>query len=163
MPLDSTQLKFDEVKRAYLFRQATPLTDALTLLYHEWGQQTPDALRSHDHRLHPESPNLPRPTHAHRRRRQRLHPPRTRRPERPSLPPLRFQRLLPSPNHSSSRSLRDNTRDAWCRAILLRSSTSFTSSTSSTSLRRFFYSLPTTHYPLSPIKKPAEGRSLPAK
>ena len=41
MPLDSTQLKFDEVKRAYLFRQATPLTDALTLLYHEWGQQTP--------------------------------------------------------------------------------------------------------------------------
>ncbi|MGC0775296.1 MAG: nucleoside hydrolase, partial [Candidatus Acidiferrum sp.] len=41
MPLDSTQLKFDEVKRDYLFRQATPLTDALTLLYHEWGQQTP--------------------------------------------------------------------------------------------------------------------------
>lgn len=41
MPLDSTQLKLDEVKRAYLFRQATPLTDALTLLYHEWGQQTP--------------------------------------------------------------------------------------------------------------------------
>jgi inosine-uridine nucleoside N-ribohydrolase len=41
MPLDSTQLKFDEVKRAYLFKQGTPLTDALTLLYHEWGQQTP--------------------------------------------------------------------------------------------------------------------------
>jgi purine nucleosidase len=41
MPLDSTQLKLDEVKRAYLFRQGTPLTDALTLLYHEWGQQTP--------------------------------------------------------------------------------------------------------------------------
>ncbi|MGB7283531.1 MAG: nucleoside hydrolase [Candidatus Acidiferrum sp.] len=41
MPLDSTQLKLDEAKRAYLFRQATPLTDALTLLYHEWGQQTP--------------------------------------------------------------------------------------------------------------------------
>lgn len=41
MPLDSTQLKFDEVKRAYLFQQGTPLTDALTLLYHEWGQQTP--------------------------------------------------------------------------------------------------------------------------
>ena len=41
MPLDSTLLKFDEVKRAYLFRQGTPLTDALTLLYHEWGQQTP--------------------------------------------------------------------------------------------------------------------------
>lgn len=41
MPLDSTQLKLDEVKRAYLFRQGTQLTDALTLLYHEWGQQTP--------------------------------------------------------------------------------------------------------------------------
>ncbi|MGC2526457.1 MAG: nucleoside hydrolase [Candidatus Acidiferrum sp.] len=41
MPLDSTQLKFDEVKRAFLFKQGTPLTDALTLLYHEWGQQTP--------------------------------------------------------------------------------------------------------------------------
>ncbi|MGC1413941.1 MAG: nucleoside hydrolase [Candidatus Acidiferrum sp.] len=41
MPLDSTQLKFDEVKRAFLFKQGTPLTDALTLLYHEWGQPTP--------------------------------------------------------------------------------------------------------------------------
>ncbi len=41
MPLDSTQLKMDEVKRAFLFRQGTPLTDALTLLYHEWGQETP--------------------------------------------------------------------------------------------------------------------------
>ena len=41
MPLDSTQLKLDEVKRAILFSQGTPLTDALTLLYHEWGQQTP--------------------------------------------------------------------------------------------------------------------------
>jgi purine nucleosidase len=41
MPLDSTQLKLDEEKRAVLFRQSTPLTDALTLLYHQWGQQTP--------------------------------------------------------------------------------------------------------------------------
>ena len=41
MPLDSTQLKLDEVKRNFLFRQGTPLTDALTLLYHEWGQETP--------------------------------------------------------------------------------------------------------------------------
>jgi purine nucleosidase len=41
MPLDSTQLKLDEAKRAYLFKQGTPLTDSLTLLYHEWGQQTP--------------------------------------------------------------------------------------------------------------------------
>ncbi len=41
MPLDSTQLKMDEVKREYFFQAGTPLTDALTLLYHEWGQQTP--------------------------------------------------------------------------------------------------------------------------
>ena len=41
MPLDSTQLKLDEVKRAILFAAGTPLTDSLTLLYHEWGQQTP--------------------------------------------------------------------------------------------------------------------------
>jgi purine nucleosidase len=41
MPLDSTQLKLDEVKRAFLFRQGTDLTDALTILYHLWGQQTP--------------------------------------------------------------------------------------------------------------------------
>ena len=41
MPLDSTQLKLDETKRAYLFKQGAPLTDSLTLLYHEWGQQTP--------------------------------------------------------------------------------------------------------------------------
>jgi inosine-uridine nucleoside N-ribohydrolase len=41
MPLDSTQLKLDEVKRAFLFRQGTPITDALTLLYHQWGGETP--------------------------------------------------------------------------------------------------------------------------
>jgi inosine-uridine nucleoside N-ribohydrolase len=41
MPLDSTQLKLDEVKRPIVFQAATPLTDALTLLYHEWGQETP--------------------------------------------------------------------------------------------------------------------------
>ena len=41
MPLDSTQLKMDEVKRTFLFGQGTPVTDALTLLYHEWGQETP--------------------------------------------------------------------------------------------------------------------------
>ena len=41
MPLDSTQLKMDEVKRAILFQAGTPITDALTLLYHEWGQETP--------------------------------------------------------------------------------------------------------------------------
>jgi purine nucleosidase len=41
MPLDAIQLKLDEVKRAFLFSQGTPLTDALTLLYHQWGQETP--------------------------------------------------------------------------------------------------------------------------
>ena len=41
MPLDSTQLKLDEVKRAFLFSQGTAITDALTLLYHQWGQETP--------------------------------------------------------------------------------------------------------------------------
>jgi purine nucleosidase len=41
MPLDSTQLKLDEEMRSLLFGQGTPLTDALTLLYHQWGQQTP--------------------------------------------------------------------------------------------------------------------------
>jgi purine nucleosidase len=41
MPLDSTQLKLDEVRRAILFQSGTPLTDALTLLYHQWGQETP--------------------------------------------------------------------------------------------------------------------------
>ncbi len=41
MPLDSTQLKLDEVKREVLFQAGTPISDALTLLYHEWDQETP--------------------------------------------------------------------------------------------------------------------------
>jgi purine nucleosidase len=41
MPLDSTQLKMDAANRNSLFRQGTAITDALTLLYHEWGQETP--------------------------------------------------------------------------------------------------------------------------
>ena len=41
MPLDSTQLKLDEVKRAFLFGQGTPVTDQLAILYHLWGQETP--------------------------------------------------------------------------------------------------------------------------
>ena len=45
MPLDSTQLKLDEVKRRLLFTGSTPLTDDLTLLYQLWSrgtsQQTP--------------------------------------------------------------------------------------------------------------------------
>ena len=41
MPLDSTQLKLDEVKRAFLFTQGTALTDQLAILSHLWGQETP--------------------------------------------------------------------------------------------------------------------------
>jgi purine nucleosidase len=41
MPLDSTQLTLDETLRAILFRQGTPLTDALAILYYQWGQPTP--------------------------------------------------------------------------------------------------------------------------
>lgn len=41
MPLDSTQLKLDEVKRAWLFSQGTAVTDQLAILYHLWGQETP--------------------------------------------------------------------------------------------------------------------------
>jgi purine nucleosidase len=38
MPLDSTlHLRLDEVKRNLIFAQGTPLTDALTLLYHQWS------------------------------------------------------------------------------------------------------------------------------
>lgn len=46
-PLDSTQIKFDEVRRERLFAYGTPSADALTLLYHQWrllnsfGQITP--------------------------------------------------------------------------------------------------------------------------
>jgi inosine-uridine nucleoside N-ribohydrolase len=41
MPLDSTQLKLDEVKRAFFFTRGTAVTDQLTILYHLWAQQTP--------------------------------------------------------------------------------------------------------------------------
>jgi purine nucleosidase len=41
MPLDSTQLKMDSAKREFLFAQGTPITDALSLLYQEWGKETP--------------------------------------------------------------------------------------------------------------------------
>ena len=35
-PLDSTQLKFDEVRRTRLFAYGSGASDALTLLYHQW-------------------------------------------------------------------------------------------------------------------------------
>jgi len=41
MPLDSTQIKLEEYERELVFSHGTPLTDALALLYHHWGQQTP--------------------------------------------------------------------------------------------------------------------------
>jgi purine nucleosidase len=38
MPVDSTEhLQLEEVKRTALFAHGTPLTDALTLLYHQWS------------------------------------------------------------------------------------------------------------------------------
>jgi inosine-uridine nucleoside N-ribohydrolase len=46
-PLDSTQIKFDEVRRDRLFAYGSPAADALALLYHQWrllnswGQITP--------------------------------------------------------------------------------------------------------------------------
>lgn len=40
MPLDSTQLKLDEVKRNILFSQGTRITDALALLYWQWTAST---------------------------------------------------------------------------------------------------------------------------
>ncbi len=39
MPLDSTQLKFDEVKRAMLATVSTPLTDSLQVLIAEWQRE----------------------------------------------------------------------------------------------------------------------------
>ncbi|WP_442782641.1 nucleoside hydrolase [Collimonas fungivorans] len=36
MPLDSTQVRLDEVERGALFGHGSPVTDALTLLYHQW-------------------------------------------------------------------------------------------------------------------------------
>lgn len=41
MPLDSTQLKLDEVKRAFLFTRGTAVTEQLAILYHLWAQETP--------------------------------------------------------------------------------------------------------------------------
>jgi inosine-uridine nucleoside N-ribohydrolase len=43
MPLDSTQLKMDEVKRQVLFTASTNLTDAITLLYEQWSRTTNQA------------------------------------------------------------------------------------------------------------------------
>ncbi len=46
MPLDSTQIKLQELERALLFSSGTAITDALTVLYHQWshGDQITPAL-----------------------------------------------------------------------------------------------------------------------
>lgn len=41
MPLNSTRLKLDEVKRAAIFDKGTALTDQLAILYQQWGGLTP--------------------------------------------------------------------------------------------------------------------------
>jgi purine nucleosidase len=45
MPLDSTQIKLQELERARIFSQGSAVTDALTVLYHQWvygtKQETP--------------------------------------------------------------------------------------------------------------------------
>jgi inosine-uridine nucleoside N-ribohydrolase len=40
LPLDSTQMKLDEVLRRILFSQSTPLTDSLALLTYQWSAAT---------------------------------------------------------------------------------------------------------------------------
>ena len=40
MPLDSTQVKLEELERARLFSRGTALTDALAVLYHQWAYET---------------------------------------------------------------------------------------------------------------------------
>ena len=40
MPLDSTQIKLQELERAEIFKARTPLTDALLVLYTQWARGT---------------------------------------------------------------------------------------------------------------------------
>ena len=40
MPLDSTQIKLQELERARIFSNGSALTDALTVLYHQWASGT---------------------------------------------------------------------------------------------------------------------------
>ncbi len=42
MPLDSTQVPLDAAKREAIFAHGSPLTDQLTLLYHQWIGGTPN-------------------------------------------------------------------------------------------------------------------------
>ncbi len=101
MPLDSTQLRFVETMRAYVFRQGTPMTDALTLLYHQWGQSTPDTLRSRYDRIPGRSKHLPGCANAHPRGRSRLHTQRSRRKERASLHEIQRAGIFPFTDRSN--------------------------------------------------------------
>jgi inosine-uridine nucleoside N-ribohydrolase len=101
MPLDATQLKLDEVKRAFLFSQGTPVTDALTLLYHQWGQETPTLFdpmtiaflvnptlcRVQPMHIRVDAQGFTRPDPG---------PPNA--PNRASLPRVQLRRLLPPPS-----------------------------------------------------------------
>jgi purine nucleosidase len=49
MPLDSTQIHLDEKERELIFAHGSPLTDQLTLLYHQWKAGTEN---------HPQAPTL---------------------------------------------------------------------------------------------------------
>ena len=40
MPLDSTQIKLQELERSEIFKAGTPLTDALLVLYEQWSHST---------------------------------------------------------------------------------------------------------------------------
>ncbi len=40
MPLDSTQIKLQELERAEIFKAGTPLADALLVLYTQWARGT---------------------------------------------------------------------------------------------------------------------------
>ena len=41
MPLDSTQIRLETAKREAIFAHGSPLTDQLTLLYHQWRELNP--------------------------------------------------------------------------------------------------------------------------
>jgi len=58
MPLDSTQLKLDEVKRAFLFSQGTPIRTR-SRCFTTCGAANANPVRSHDDRLRGESGTVP--------------------------------------------------------------------------------------------------------
>ena len=48
MPLDSTQVPLDPGKREAIFAHGSPLTDQLTLLYHQWMAKHAEPQRDTD-------------------------------------------------------------------------------------------------------------------